>query len=185
MIKSMSNLSLALLAALMLRCSVILRKAGSSKRTSLYRQASTQSTNAKPTVKATTVKRTYKKKEKTSLDTFDLTTGQLPPRLTWHFPRRGDGLNAKGREIVSISNPDTADLVANASVPEGSKGKVIIEGFPGAYSYSTLPETLMKLLKGPGCLTRALLKLPKERIRKIIILEDNEEFLRCLRVCRR
>jgi mitochondrial transcription factor 1 len=32
------------------------------------------------------------------------------------------------------------------------------------------------MCSGPGALTRALLELPKERIRKIIILEDQELF---------
>ncbi|KAG9312882.1 S-adenosyl-L-methionine-dependent methyltransferase [Chiua virens] len=65
---------------------------------------------------------------------------------------------------VSLRNPETAAQVADAFVPPGTKDKVIIEAFPG-----------------PGLLTRALLQLPKERIRKIIVLENAECFLQSLR----
>lgn len=37
-------------------------------------------------------------------------------------------------------------------------------------------------MSGPGLLTRALLDLPKTRIKKLIILEDDEPFLNYLRV---
>lgn len=46
-------------------------------------------------------------------------------------------------------------MLAELYVPEGSKDKVIIEAWAG-----------------PGMLTRALLALPRERIRKIIVLEE-------------
>ncbi|KAF8552511.1 S-adenosyl-L-methionine-dependent methyltransferase [Imleria badia] len=65
---------------------------------------------------------------------------------------------------VYIRNPETAAKVAEAFVPAGTKDKVIIEAFPG-----------------PGILTRALLQLPRERIRKIIVLENAECFLDNLR----
>ncbi|KAI6033034.1 S-adenosyl-L-methionine-dependent methyltransferase [Pisolithus orientalis] len=58
----------------------------------------------------------------------------------------------------------SAALVADAFVPAGSKDKVIIEAFPG-----------------PGVLTRALMALPKERIRKIIVLEHLEPYLEFLK----
>ncbi|KAF8422787.1 S-adenosyl-L-methionine-dependent methyltransferase [Boletus edulis BED1] len=63
-----------------------------------------------------------------------------------------------------LRNSETAAQVAEAFVPAGTKDKVIIEAFPG-----------------PGVLTRALLQLPRERIRKIIVLEDSECFLDSLR----
>ncbi|KAF8658323.1 hypothetical protein AX16_002091 [Volvariella volvacea WC 439] len=64
---------------------------------------------------------------------------------------------------VSLRKPETADMVAEAFVPNGSRDKVIVEAFPG-----------------PGQLTRSLLQLPKERIRKIIVLEDQEIYLNYL-----
>ncbi|KAF9071676.1 S-adenosyl-L-methionine-dependent methyltransferase [Rhodocollybia butyracea] len=50
--------------------------------------------------------------------------------------------------------------MADLFVPEGSKDKVIVEAFPG-----------------PGQLTRSLLALPKERIKKLIILEQEPKYL--------
>ncbi|KAG2750325.1 S-adenosyl-L-methionine-dependent methyltransferase [Suillus brevipes Sb2] len=64
---------------------------------------------------------------------------------------------------ISIANPETAALVANSFVPSGSRDKVIVEAYPG-----------------PGALTRALMELPKSRIRKIIVLEDAEPYLNFL-----
>ncbi|KAG8213823.1 hypothetical protein J3R82DRAFT_10538 [Butyriboletus roseoflavus] len=61
---------------------------------------------------------------------------------------------------VCLRNSETAAKVAEAFVPAGAKDKVVIEAFPG-----------------PGILTRALLQLPRERIRKIIVLENAECFL--------
>jgi transcription factor 1 len=37
-------------------------------------------------------------------------------------------------------------------------------------------------VQGPGALTRALLELPKERVRKIILMEEHEPYLDYLRV---
>ncbi|TFK20919.1 S-adenosyl-L-methionine-dependent methyltransferase [Coprinopsis marcescibilis] len=84
---------------------------------------------------------------------------KLPPRDQWvkaigalltHKPLQGR---------ISINNPETAAKMANALIPEGAKDKVIVEAYPG-----------------PGELTRALLNLPRERIRKIIVLESIAEF---------
>ncbi|KAG0700711.1 S-adenosyl-L-methionine-dependent methyltransferase, partial [Suillus ampliporus] len=85
----------------------------------------------------------------------------LPPRSEWrnYFPT--GGMTLKNR--ISIANPETAALVADSFVPSGSRNKVIIEAYPG-----------------PGALTRALMQLPKERIRKIIVLEDAEQYLNFL-----
>lgn len=54
---------------------------------------------------------------------------ELPPISEWrkHFP------STLSMHRVFIRNPDTADLLANAFVPEGSKDKVIIEGYPGKF----------------------------------------------------
>ncbi|KAG1807691.1 S-adenosyl-L-methionine-dependent methyltransferase [Suillus subaureus] len=85
----------------------------------------------------------------------------LPPRSKWrnYFPTSGMAFKSR----ISIANPETAALVAESFVPSGSRDKVIIEAYPG-----------------PGALTRALMQLPKERIRKIIVLEDVEQYLNFL-----
>ncbi|KAG5651167.1 hypothetical protein H0H81_009631 [Sphagnurus paluster] len=84
----------------------------------------------------------------------------LPPESEWrkYFP---PVLRVNHR--VSIRNAETAAKLADAFIPEGSEGKVIIEAFPG-----------------PGQLSRALLNLPKNRIKKMIILEDWEPYLEYL-----
>jgi len=53
-----------------------------------------------------------------------------------------------------------AAKAAEQFVPDGSKDKVVIEAFPG-----------------PGALTRALLALPKSRIRKLIVVENHKPYL--------
>ncbi|KAG7091060.1 hypothetical protein E1B28_010117 [Marasmius oreades] len=85
----------------------------------------------------------------------------LPPVSQWRALFPPTLKTTKKR--VSIANPSTADKVANAFVPDGVKGKVIIETFPG-----------------PGQLTRALLRLPKERIERLIVLEEDPWFLNYL-----
>ncbi|KAF5376226.1 hypothetical protein D9615_008540 [Tricholomella constricta] len=86
---------------------------------------------------------------------------ELPPESEWrkYFP---PALQVNHR--VSLRNAETAAKLADAFVPEGSEGKVILEAFPG-----------------PGQLSRALLNLPKNRIKKIIILEDWEPYLEYLK----
>ncbi|RDB16929.1 Mitochondrial transcription factor 1 [Hypsizygus marmoreus] len=85
----------------------------------------------------------------------------LPPEHEWrkHFP-----LYVSVNHRVSIRHAPTAKKIAEAFVPEGSKDKVIVEAFPG-----------------PGQLTRALLDLPKERIKRLIVMEDWEPYLQYLR----
>ncbi|KAJ8076827.1 hypothetical protein PM082_001250 [Marasmius tenuissimus] len=86
---------------------------------------------------------------------------QLPPIAEWKdaFPSIKI---TRGR--VSIANEAAAQQAANAFVPKGSRGKTVIEVFPG-----------------PGQLTRALLNLPKKRIERLIVLEDTPEYLEWLR----
>ncbi|KAF7971210.1 hypothetical protein HWV62_21606 [Athelia sp. TMB] len=84
----------------------------------------------------------------------------LPERSSWREVFSGQ----KNKDRISLSCPTTAAAIAEAYVPAGSKNKVIIEAFPG-----------------PGALTRALLALPKSRIRKIIVIEDQEAYLDWLR----
>lgn len=51
----------------------------------------------------------------------------LPERSSWQkaFPY------SKSRDRISLNNSATAAAIAEAYVPAGSKGKVIIEAFPG------------------------------------------------------
>ncbi|TFK44224.1 S-adenosyl-L-methionine-dependent methyltransferase [Crucibulum laeve] len=85
----------------------------------------------------------------------------LPPLGEWrkYFPS-----STATQQRVSVRKPETADQIANAFVPEGSKNKVIIECFPG-----------------PGQLTRSLLRLPKERIKRLIVMEDDTNYLKYLK----
>lgn len=87
---------------------------------------------------------------------------------------------------VCLRNSETAAKVAEAFVPAGTKDKVIIEAFPGTTNFlgTAARWTDNIILVGPGILTRALLQLPRERIRKIIVLENAECFLDSLLVCR-
>ncbi|KAJ7725843.1 S-adenosyl-L-methionine-dependent methyltransferase [Mycena maculata] len=96
-----------------------------------------------------------------SLDETNPSTA-LPPRPLWrqYFPSASKPFHHR----VSIANPTTAAIVADAFVPQGSQGKTVIEIFPG-----------------PGQLTRALLALPSDRIKKLIVLEQADVYLRYLK----
>ncbi|KAJ7680301.1 ribosomal RNA adenine dimethylase-domain-containing protein [Mycena polygramma] len=85
----------------------------------------------------------------------------LPPLSLWrqHFPP-----TIKFQPRVTLANPSTAAMVADAFVPAGSSEKVVIEIYPG-----------------PGQLTRALLALPKTRIKKLIVLEQADVYLKYLK----
>ncbi|KAK7057213.1 glycoside hydrolase family 63 protein, partial [Favolaschia claudopus] len=84
--------------------------------------------------------------------------GALPPRPAWRslFPTAVRPFAFR----VTLNNPDTAALVADAFIPKKSVDKVVVEIFPG-----------------PGQLTRALLALPRRRIKKLIVLEHADMFL--------
>ncbi|KAJ3777845.1 S-adenosyl-L-methionine-dependent methyltransferase [Lentinula raphanica] len=84
----------------------------------------------------------------------------LPPREKW----RQIFAWVPVHDRVSLANAQTANKVAECFVPKGDRDKVIIEAFPG-----------------PGQLTRSLLALPKERIKKIIVLEQEPKYLDYLR----
>ncbi|KAF9448220.1 S-adenosyl-L-methionine-dependent methyltransferase [Macrolepiota fuliginosa MF-IS2] len=86
---------------------------------------------------------------------------ELPPLNEWssYFPWSFD---TKARSTVM--NAETAKKLAEAFVPQGSENKIVLEAFPG-----------------PGVLTRALLDLPKERIKRLIVMEDNAQFYKCLK----
>ncbi|KAF8160620.1 S-adenosyl-L-methionine-dependent methyltransferase [Crassisporium funariophilum] len=87
---------------------------------------------------------------------------ELPHHDHWRPYFKDNGTATRMR--ASVRHPDTARLLAEAFVPEGSKDKIIIDVNPG-----------------PGQLTRALLNLPKERIKKIIVVEHFDKFLDFLR----
>ncbi|EAU91159.1 hypothetical protein CC1G_03327 [Coprinopsis cinerea okayama7 len=104
------------------------------------------------------------KRRRKKTDTLPQPSVNLPAPEKW-----AESFNVKlstkplsGR--ISVSNPETADKLANAFVPEGSKDKVIVEAYPG-----------------PGQLTRSLLKLPRERIKKIVLMEPIPGFLEWLK----
>ncbi|KAF8902941.1 S-adenosyl-L-methionine-dependent methyltransferase [Gymnopilus junonius] len=86
---------------------------------------------------------------------------QLPHMDTW---RKVFHMTKDVGKRVSLRNPDTAKMLAESFVPEGSRDKVVIEASPG-----------------PGQLTRALLDLPKERIKKLIVLEPVSQYLEYLK----
>jgi transcription factor 1 len=77
--------------------------------------------------------------------------------------------NARFR--VLLHNQDTAQLLAKAFLldpdykNDTTTGRVIIEAFPG-----------------PGVLSRAILQQPDSVVRKLILLEDNDTYLKYLRV---
>ncbi|KAJ7925279.1 S-adenosyl-L-methionine-dependent methyltransferase [Mycena leptocephala] len=86
----------------------------------------------------------------------------LPPRPLWrqYFP----SLARPFQHRVTLANPTTAAMVADAFVPKDSVDKVVVEIFPG-----------------PGQLTRALLSLPRSRIKKLIVLEHADIYLKYLK----
>ncbi|KZT71045.1 S-adenosyl-L-methionine-dependent methyltransferase [Daedalea quercina L-15889] len=90
----------------------------------------------------------------------------LPPPEEWS--KTFDVTNTN-RDRACVKNPETARLLANSFLGDtssvGGEGKIVIETFPG-----------------PGALSRALLELPRSKIRKLIILEDHPEYLQHLKV---
>ncbi|KAJ7045493.1 S-adenosyl-L-methionine-dependent methyltransferase [Mycena alexandri] len=86
----------------------------------------------------------------------------LPPRSLWrqYFP----SVTKTFQHRVSLADANTATMVANAFIPATSRDKTVIEIFPG-----------------PGQLTRALLNLPRTRIKKLIVLEHADVFLKYLK----
>jgi transcription factor 1 len=58
----------------------------------------------------------------------DLAKFNLPPIDNWqkYFPTVFGSFNR-----VSLRNPETAARLANAFIPKGSRGKVVIEAYPG------------------------------------------------------
>ncbi|KAF8198108.1 S-adenosyl-L-methionine-dependent methyltransferase [Pholiota molesta] len=98
-----------------------------------------------------------KKKKAVDPNITHISKQELPPLELWahFFP-----YTKETQHRTTIQNPETARMIAEALIPEGSKDKIIIDAYPGA-----------------GQLSRALLALPKERIKKLIIIEDAVEYL--------
>lgn len=65
-------------------------------------------------------------------DTALLSSGELPTLTQWRkmFPMKG------AAQRVTLSNAATAVKVAEAFIPSGSRGKTIIEGYPGTHFFS-------------------------------------------------
>ncbi|KAL1748705.1 S-adenosyl-L-methionine-dependent methyltransferase [Schizophyllum fasciatum] len=85
---------------------------------------------------------------------------ELPPIDDWNtiFPSHYT-INTR----LTLHNRETARTLAEAYVPEGSVGKTIIEAYPG-----------------PGTLSRAILALPKERVKRLILVDNYPPFLNYL-----
>ena len=64
---------------------------------------------------------------------------ELPPIDQWrkYFPHEKETSTR-----ISLRNPDTTDALANALVPEGSQGKIIIESDPGSSFF--VDESVLK-----------------------------------------
>jgi hypothetical protein len=105
----------------------------------------------------------------------------LPPISHWDtcFPQKNSAI----RDRVSVRNPKTAAAIAESFVPKGSCAKIVLEAFPGVFHFVYLVYAINRFtFEGPGTLTRALLGLPRDRIQKLIVLEDYELYLEYLRV---
>lgn len=127
--------------------------------------------------------RAYRIKESTQqklaeIEKIVLTSSDLPPPEDWklHFP-----VPVANFARVSLFNENTASKIANAFLPSGSKDKVVVEAYPGELYELEGFCLFSDLAAGPGALTRALLKLPKSRLSKLIVIEDYEPYLKYLR----
>ncbi|KAL5507205.1 hypothetical protein ACEPAH_6661 [Sanghuangporus vaninii] len=99
------------------------------------------------------------RRQSVALARFRSTLTPLPPLEEWRnlFPLIGY------QHRITLKNQDTADKLAKsffADTKTSDDGKIVIEAFPG-----------------PGCLTRSLMKLSKNKIKKLIVLEDDEPYL--------
>ncbi|OSX66405.1 hypothetical protein POSPLADRAFT_1177873 [Postia placenta MAD-698-R-SB12] len=90
----------------------------------------------------------------------------LPPLSEWKTLFGSSATIVRDR--VSVKSPETARSIVQSFVsgqsPAAGQGKIIVEAFPG-----------------PGALSRALLELPESHVKKLIILEDNEDYLNYLK----
>ncbi|KAH9855169.1 S-adenosyl-L-methionine-dependent methyltransferase [Lenzites betulinus] len=94
---------------------------------------------------------------------------ELPPPKQWQtkFPIN----NTLRRERAVLKDPDTARSVARSFLSQAKSdngGKIVIEAFPGEPTR-------------PGALSRAMLELPSSDLRKLIILEEDEQYLAALK----
>ncbi|KAF9568239.1 S-adenosyl-L-methionine-dependent methyltransferase [Agrocybe pediades] len=140
-----------------------------------YNNASVSSRSTYATVAATgetkPKKRAYKKKTDSAAPSVKLSPEdiaasykestnnftELPPDEEWKtaFPTVREHA-----QRVAVRSPEVAKQLAESIAPEGSKDLIIIEASPG-----------------PGLLSRALLNLPKERVKKLILLDSSPIFL--------
>ncbi|KAF9515522.1 hypothetical protein BS47DRAFT_1391549 [Hydnum rufescens UP504] len=86
----------------------------------------------------------------------------LPPPEEWvdnFFP-----LGRQGKEVrVFLNHPDIAFKTLSAFGLDKDEGHG--------------PKTVVEIYPGPGLLSRAILSLPRERIKKLVIIEDDPHFL--------
>lgn len=135
---------------------------------------------AKDPVKPKTSKRP---KRRTDIDEKD--SLEMPPIDEWRSYFTTSQLST--RERVSIRNPVLAEELAHSFLDSphtaSNEPKTVIEAFPGTYCRSThVCSFTADEIAGPGQLSRALLKLPASKLKRLIILEDIEEYLKYLRV---
>ncbi|THH09807.1 hypothetical protein EW145_g1765 [Phellinidium pouzarii] len=98
-----------------------------------------------------------------------ISSAPLPPQNEWRaaFPI------ARQVSRVFLRNPELSKRLANAFLKDepngkentssGGGGKIVIEAFPG-----------------PGMLTRSLLDLPESKLKKLIVLESTQDYLKYL-----
>ncbi len=107
----------------------------------------------------------------------------LPQEEDWRSVIPAPNLTLRTR--ISTRNPNTAALLADSFINHESVAvngpKTIIEAFPGMLVHPPLNCSCIRC-SGPGALSRALLSLPRSKVGKLIILEEEESFLKHLYV---
>ncbi|EIM83080.1 S-adenosyl-L-methionine-dependent methyltransferase [Stereum hirsutum FP-91666 SS1] len=93
-------------------------------------------------------------------------TLELPPIDNWRSYFAVHQLVVRDR--VSVRNLELADKLAYSFLDN-------------PHTSSDEPKTVVEAFPGPGQLSRALLKLPPSKLKKLIILEDHEPYLQYLR----
>lgn len=112
-------------------------------------------------------------------------TLELPPIDNWRSYFAVHQLVVRDR--VSVRNPELADKLAYSFLDNphtsSDEPKTVVEAFPGpSFSLFLRRDLFGDEALGPGQLSRALLKLPPSKLKKLIILEDHEPYLQYLRV---
>lgn len=113
-------------------------------------------------------------------------TLELPPINDWRSYFAVHQLTVRDR--VSVRNPELAEKLAHSFLDSphtaSDQPKTVIEAFPGLSPSCFMFQNYAEEMSGPGQLSRALLKLPPSKLKKLIILEDHEPYLQYLRVSR-